>query len=130
MMAIIDDLLHPWREARDAEKAAAEKRRELEGQIIALLFPDVAPDFEGTLKADTDSGAEVKVAYKMSRKVDLAAANRIALQMGAPHLLPLVFREKLDWSATGWKQHGDAARPLLQAVTATPARPAITINWS
>lgn len=67
--ATLDTLAAAWREAKAAEAAAAARRLEVEAQLVAVL---PCPDPEGRVEAPV-AGAVVKIAYKVTRKVDSEA---------------------------------------------------------
>lgn len=119
-------LLEQWIAAKEAEKAAVERRREIEDQLLELTgYPSV---FEGTKTTEHD-GYKIKLVGRFSRKVDAEKLQDIAAEHGLSNHLPHLFRWTADINKTAW----DAAdsritAPLLGAITTTPGRPSFTIT--
>lgn len=121
----LTDLVERWEQAKADEIAATAERAGIECLILEHF--EVAPDFEGTLSLEIP-GVTIKTTYKLNRRVDNTEARRIATENGLNDIFGELFREKLEIAAKGWKKHGKRAAPLLRAVTATPAKPAIRIE--
>lgn len=125
-MSKITDLAAEWAAAKEAERAAIEKRRELEDEIARLMkLPEV---LEGTERLDAD-GWEIKVVGRIDRKVDTDALQDLAREAGLTDHLPALFRWKAEINAKAWDRAADdITRPLTGAITTKPGRPSFTIT--
>lgn len=125
-MSKITDLAAEWSAAKEAERAAIEKRRELEDEIASLMkLPDV---LDGTERLDVE-GWEIKVVGRIDRKVDTDALQDLAREAGLTDHLPALFRWKAEINAKAWDRAADdITRPLTGAITTKPGRPSFTIT--
>jgi hypothetical protein len=115
-----------WLEAKEAERAAQERRRDLEDQIAAALA--VPADLDGTMRRDLED-LEIKIVGRIDRKVDTDALQELARDAGLTDHLSALFRWKAEINAKAWDR-ADAAitKPLTGAITAKPGRPSFTIT--
>jgi hypothetical protein len=120
----IDQLIAARLEAKRAEDAAVQARREIDEQITNLLRP--ADKLEGTVSEKTGE-YKVSVTYKLSRTVsteDLQKAwdKLTAEQQGA-------FKWKADVSVAALRKLDDKAQlGVSKFITSKPASPTITIE--
>lgn len=120
------DLAVEWSAAKEAERKATEKRREVEDAIARLLKLPEALD--GTTRIDAD-GWEIKVVGRIDRKVDTDALQDLAREAGLTDHLPALFRWKAEINAKAWDRAADdITRPLTGAITTKPGRPSFTIT--
>lgn len=120
------NIYQQWLDAKAAERAAQERRRELEDQLISeLKLPEI---YEGTKSFKADS-FKVKVTYRMNRSIDGEALQEIAAEYGLTDHLGALFRWKPEINAKAWKDAGDEiTKPLLGAITTKPGRPSFNIE--
>jgi hypothetical protein len=120
------DLLTAWMEAKEAERAAQERRRDLEDQIAAAL--EVPADLDGTMRRDFDD-VEVKIVGRIDRKVDTDALQDLAREAGLTDHLPALFRWKAEINAKAWDRADESiTKPLTGAITTKPGRPSFSIT--
>jgi hypothetical protein len=120
------DLLTAWMEAKEAERAAQERRRDLEDQIAAAL--KVPADLEGTMRRDFDD-VEVKIVGRIDRKVDADALQDLAREAGLTDHLPALFRWKAEINAKAWDRADESiTKPLTGAITTKPGRPSFSVT--
>jgi hypothetical protein len=125
-MKPLQQLSEEWMEAKAAERDATEKRRLIEDEISRLL--EVQPEDEHTRKVDADPFI-IKIACRISRKVDGDLAQEIAAENDMQDHLGLLFRWKPELSKTAWDGVGDNVKQVFsRAITATPSRPSFTIT--
>jgi hypothetical protein len=123
---VLQDLSREWIAAKDAERDAVEKRRILEDEIVRLL--EIQQTEEGTKKIEADPFV-IKIACRISRKVDGDMAQEIAAEHDMADYLSLLFRWKPELSMSTWNGVGDNVREVFaRAITATPGRPSFTIT--
>lgn len=122
----IADLAAEWSTAKEAERAAIERRREIEDAIGRLMkLPDA---LEGTERLDAD-GWEVRVTGRIDRKVDTEALQELAREAGLTDHLQALFRWKAEINAKAWDRAADdITRPLTGAITSKPGRPSFAIT--
>lgn len=121
-MSIYDE----WLAAKEAERVAIDKRREIEDALISEF--GVTADFEGTSNFE-DGEYKIKVVARLNRKVDGDKAQEIAAELGLLDHLPSLFRWKPEINMTAWKSADKSiTEPLLAAITTTPGRPSFTIT--
>ena len=115
-----------WLEAKETERQAVEERQQIEDRLSSLI--GIGETLDGTETATPD-GFVIKVAGRMTRKVDTDRAQEIAAEHGIEAYLSTVFRWKAEIDARAWKsapQH--VTSKLAVAVTATPGRPSYVIT--
>lgn len=114
-----------WVEAKEAEKQAQDKRREIEDKLLSLM--GVAP-FEGTYNEEAGE-YKIKLTGRFNRKIDSDRLQEIANEKGLSDHLPSLFRWKPDINMTNWKRTDESiTNPLLEAITTTPGRPSFSIE--
>ena len=117
-----------WLDAKEAERQAAEARRQIEDELIAELGIAETDEGSRTVKAD---GYKVKVTCRMNRIIDADALQEIAAECGLTQHLGDLFRWKPDINAKAWKEADQSiTEPLLAAITTKPGRPSFSIELS
>lgn len=120
------NLYAEWLQAKADEKAATDKRREIEDKLIQQMGIRETDEGVKTLK---DAGYVVKATCRMTRKIDSDLLQELATAHGLEAHLSTLFRWKPDLSMTAWKQaSADVTGPLLPAITTTPGRPSFSIT--
>lgn len=115
-----------WLEAKEAERAAVEKRRLIEDELVSSLKVDA--NHEGVTSA-TIEGYQVKVTCRIDRKVDADMVQELAAENGLSEHLASLFRWKPELNMSAWKAADESiTRPLAGAITAKPGRPSFTIT--
>ena len=118
-------LFEQWLEAKEAERMAVERRREIEDRLIASL---AIKESEGSTTIKTD-GYKVKVTQRFNRSIDSDMLQEIAAEHGITHHLGDLFRWKPDINAKAWKDADPSITgPLEQAITTKPGRPSFSIE--
>lgn len=119
-------LYKQWLDAKEAERQAAEARRQIEDELIAELGIAETDEGSRTVKAD---GYKVKVTCRMNRTIDADALQEIAAECGLTQHLGDLFRWKPDINAKAWKDADEQiTKPLLTAITTKPGRPSFSIE--
>jgi hypothetical protein len=98
---MIENLSQNWLDAKQAEKVATERRRELEDKLLSLI--GVAENMEGTENVETDGGYKIKITGRMTRKVNGERIQEIAAEEGLTDHLSSLFRWKPEINMTAWK---------------------------
>ena len=115
-----------WLEAKEAERAAVEKRRLIEDELVGSLKVDA--NHEG-VTSETIEGYQVKVTCRIDRKVDADMVQELAAENGLSEHLASLFRWKPELNMSAWKAADESiTRPLAGAITAKPGRPSFTIT--
>lgn len=115
-----------WLEAKEAERAAVEKRRLIEDELVQQLHINGAN--EGSSTHDL-SGYQVKVTCRIDRKIDADMVQELAAEHGLSEHLSSLFRWKPELNMSAWKAADESiTRPLAGAITAKPGRPSFTIT--
>ena len=126
-MSETETLMAEWIEAKSAERAAVEKRREIEDALIEALNISQTEEHSETVK---HGQYKAKVAVKMNRRVDGDALQEIAAENGLSEHLGTLFRWKPEISMKAWKSADESiTHPLLGAITTTPGRPSFQIEF-
>ena len=124
---MIDDLAQNWLDAKSAEQAATERRRELEDKLLSAV--GVAENMEGTENVETDGGYKIKITGRMSRKVDADRIQDIAAEEGSTEHLSSLFRWKPELNMAAWKNADKSITdPLLGGITTKPGRASFQIT--
>ena len=123
----IDTTAAEWIAAKDLEKAAVKRRRELEDHLLSLI--GIPENMEGTETVETDGSYEIKLTGRMNRKVDAEMLRELATDAGVSEHLGTLFRWKAEINTAAWK-YVDAAitKPLLRAITTKPGRVSVSIT--
>jgi hypothetical protein len=122
------NLENDWIEAKEAERAAVERRRLIEDKILAQVG---ASNDEGTrtIKVRGEQAYEIKLVTRFTRKVDSDLLQEIAAENNLTSYLPTLFRWKPELNAKAWdKASSEITKPLSGAITTTPGRPSFTIT--
>jgi hypothetical protein len=120
------DLAAEWSEAKEAERKAQEKRREIEDAIARLV--KLPADLDGTERLDAD-GWEIRVVGRIDRKVDTEALQELAREAGLTDHLTALFRWKAEINAKAWDRADESiTRPLIGAITSKPGRPSFAVT--
>ncbi len=124
---MIDDLAKNWLEAKSAEHAAVERRREIEDKLLSLA--GIAENMEGTENVETDGSYKIKITGRMSRKVDADRIQDIAAEEGSSEHLSSLFRWKPELNMTAWKNADKSITdPLSGGITTKPGRASFQIT--
>ena len=125
-MKTMEQMAAEWLEAKEAERVAVEKRRDLEDSMRKVA--SIRDDTEGT-ETLTLEGFRVKVVGRIDRKVDADKVQELAAEAGLTDHLSTLFRWKPEINMAIWKASDERiTRPLAGAITAKPGRPSFTIE--
>jgi len=123
----IDPLLQEWIDAKDVEKAAQDKRRSIEDQLLDAIM--VPADLDGTITPTVSQDYKVKITGRMIRKVDSDRVQEIAAEHGIVDQLSVLFRWKPEINMAVWKATNPSVTDLLlDGITTKPGRPSFTIE--
>jgi hypothetical protein len=126
MTKSIDQLAAEWLEAKESEKRATAKRREIEDEIINLS--SFSSQKDETQKMKTSLHA-VKIVSRIDRKVDSEKVQELAAEHGLTDHLGTLFRWKPEINMAAWNASDQSiTRPLAAAITAKPGRPSFSIE--
>lgn len=115
-----------WIDAKEAERAAIDRRREIEDRLVAEF--EIPETLDGTRNIDAD-GYKVKIVGRMNRKIDADALQEVALESGLSEYLSTLFRWKPDIIAAAWKAADASITDIFSsAITTEPGRPSFTIE--
>ena len=115
-----------WLEAKESERAAVEKRRLIEDELVSSLKVDANHE---CVTSATIEGYQVKVTCRIDRKVDADMVQELAAENGLSEHLASLFRWKPELNMSAWKAADESiTRPLAGAITAKPGRPSFTIT--
>lgn len=125
-MTEIERACKAWDEAKLAEKAAVEQRREIEDWLGNQL--EVPESFEGT-KSIPAGPFKIKVTGRMTRKIDEVELQRIADIHGTTDQLSKLFRWKAEVNKSVWNSSDpEVTGPMLAAITTKPGRLSFSIS--
>jgi hypothetical protein len=125
-MKTMEQMAAEWLEAKEAERVAVEKRRDLEDAMRKTA--SIRDDVEGTETLALE-GFRVKVVGRIDRKVDADKVQELAAEAGLTDHLSTLFRWKPEINMAIWKASDERiTRPLAGAITAKPGRPSFTID--
>lgn len=125
-MTEFTDLSAAWLVAKEEERSAIERRKEIEDKLIMCLSIDDTKD--GTSSYDID-GFKVKVTCRIIRSVDSELLQEIAAENGLTDHLSTLFRWKPEINLKLWKASDPSITgPLLGAITSKPGRPSFSIT--
>lgn len=123
---ILETLAAEWLLAKEAERAAMDRRRELEDKMRAAAKHDDTQEGTSTLPCGT---YKVKVVSRIDRKVDAELVQELAAEHGLTQHLIDLFRWKPEINASAWKSADPSiTNALAPAITAKPGRPSFTIE--
>lgn len=115
-----------WLDAKEAEAAAVERRREVEDALSKLLQVDPMREGQETKEA---GDYKVKVTCRMTRKVDADTLQELALEAGLSDHLSSLFRWKPEINMKEWKASApEITSALAGAITTTAGRPSFSIE--
>ena len=125
-MKTMEQMAAEWLEAKEAERVAVEKRRDLEDAMRKTA--SIRDDTEGTETLALE-GFRVKVVGRIDRKVDADKVQELAAEAGLTDHLSTLFRWKPEINMAIWKASDERiTRPLAGAITAKPGRPSFKIT--
>jgi hypothetical protein len=120
------NLYDQWIQAKEAERLAVERRREVED--LLLKKSALPEDFEGT-DSRTDGEYKIKIVGRVSRSVDTDLLQQLAAEAGLFEHLHSLFRWKAEINKRNWESAApEITGPLTQAITARPGRPSFSIT--
>lgn len=121
------NIYQDWLDAKEAERSAIERRREIEDRLVAEF--EIPATLDGTRTIDADGAYKVKIVGRMNRKIDAEALQEIATEAGLSEYLSTLFRWKPDIIAAAWKATDASITDILSAaITTEPGRPSFTIE--
>ena len=130
MIVDIEQLTTAWIEAKRAETDAVDRRREIEDQLVMAW--GINPTVEGTVTHEVGGDlvpVRIKVATRLTRKVDADMAQEIAAEHGLQNYLSTLFRWKPEIDAKAWKAAPDEVTAKLnKAITTTAGRPSFSVT--
>lgn len=122
----MEDLLTAWLEAKETERAAIERRREIEDELTATFALPEA--LEGT-ETRKEGAYVVKIVGRLDRKVDSDLLQEIAAEHGLSDHLSTLFRWKPEIDMRKWKAADQSITGVLSgAITTKPGRPSYSIT--
>jgi hypothetical protein len=115
-----------WLDAKEAEREAVERRREMENKLLSLI--GISEHHDGTETVETDNGYKIKIVGRMNHKIDGDRVQEIAFEEGLTEHLSSLFRWKPEINIAVWKKADEAiTKPLLGGITTTPGRASFSI---
>ncbi|HRV28834.1 MAG TPA: hypothetical protein P5522_08625 [Spirochaetia bacterium] len=124
------NIYQDWIDAKEAERLAIERRREIEDRIVAEF--EIPETLEGTrtVEASVDETAyTVKIVGRMNRKINADELQEVAREAGLDSYLGVLFRWKPEIIAAAWKAADKSITSVLeQAITTEPGRPSFSIE--
>jgi hypothetical protein len=118
----LDDMIAEWREAKEAERAAQERRREVEDALAQHLA--IPADLDGT-----STFGVLKVTGRIDRKVDADLLQELARDAGLTDHLSALFRWKPEINKKAWDNADESiTKPLSGAITSKPGRPSFALT--
>jgi hypothetical protein len=122
----MSDLFNDWTAAKEAERQAVERRREIEDALIAQF--GIPEDLDGTENREQD-GYKVKIVGRLNRKIDSDKIQELAAENGLSDHLSSLCRWKPELNMSVWKATDKSiTEKLAPAITVTPGRPSFTIT--
>lgn len=116
------NLYEAWIEAKDYEKLATERRRQIEDQLAEKL--EIKEDLEGVKNFELE-GFAVKVTGRMTRKIDAEMLHELGIDTTN------IIRWKPELNLTAYRACADNIRAEIdRAITTVPARPSFSIERS
>lgn len=126
MTTTIETLAEAWLNLKAAEQHAVEGRRVIEDQMAEALAFEAQSESTTTAKVD---GYTIKIAGRLTRKVDADLIQELAAEHGLNNLLTTVCRWKPELEIKAWKALPDEHRAALsKAITTTAGRPSFAIT--
>jgi hypothetical protein len=125
-MGTVDRLIMEWQHAKDTERSAINRRREIEDELIKVFGINTAK--EGTETIDLD-GTVIKVSPRLDRKVDSAKVQELAAEHGIEHMLSSLFRWTPEINVAVFKAADERIQAMLApAITIKPGRASFSIT--
>ena len=123
----IEELGKEWMMAKEREREAVEKRRDIEDELAKVMEDNSMKD--GTLNY-INRGMRIKITSRLNRKVDANMIQDIARENNISHdILNSVVRWKAELNLASWKNTDEAITDvLLDAITTVPSRPSFQIT--
>lgn len=123
-----NELAAEWIAAKDAEKAAVERRRAIEDHFALIM--ELAPDLDGTVNLkDAKAQYAIEAVGRLTRKVDSKKLQELAAEAGLTDHLSSLFRWKPEIEMKAWKACDPTITgALADAITVTPGRPSFSIT--
>ena len=120
------ELCFEWTDAKEAEREAAIKLKEVEDKLIALLDADLSVD--GTTRV-IDGDVRINVTTRASRTVDDKKLKALAEEHDLEAHLSTLFRWKPEVNLREWRgADKKITKQLRDAIAITPNRPVIAIT--
>lgn len=118
------NLYQDWINAKEAERAAIERRRSIEDEMAKHLDTST----EGTINFEHE-GYKIKVTIRMDRKVNGDMAKEIAAANGLDSYLSTLFRWKPELNLSAWKATtSNITGAFADCITTKPGRPSFEIS--
>ena len=115
-----------WIEAKEAEKTAVQKRREVEDRLTAEWA--VPEDFDMS-KTWSDGEYKITLTGRMTRKVDAKMVQEIAAEKGLIVQIDRLFNWTASIDAKAWKASAENITEVFTpAITTKPGRPSYKIE--
>ena len=122
----IESLSILWISAKEEEKEATKKRREIEDRLLSLI--GIPENLEGTENAECED-FKIKITGRMNRKVNAEVLQEIAAENGLTSYLSDLFNWKPSVNMTAWKTtQKDITDILSEAITTKPGRASFKIE--
>jgi hypothetical protein len=117
------NLYQDWINAKEAERAATERRRSIEDEMAKHIDSTA----EGVVNFAHD-GYKIKITIRMDRKVNGELAKEIASANGLDSYLSTLFRWKPELNLSAWKgTTSNITGAFADAITTKPGRPSFEI---
>lgn len=115
-----------WIAAKEEERLATAKRREVEDQMVSLI--GIAETMEGTTTKE-GNGYKIKIVGRINRSVDSGSLQELAAEAGLTEHLSSLFRWKAEINGKAWGNADESiTRAFASAITAKPGRPSFTVT--
>jgi hypothetical protein len=122
----MEHLIQRWLQAKEAERAAIEARREAEDEMVEALRID--PTTEGTINRETDC-YKLKIEPRIDRKVDAGKLIDLAAENDLNAHLETLFRWGADLNIAAWRNTDPFIKQALSgAITVRAGRPSFKIT--
>jgi hypothetical protein len=119
-------LCSEWINAKEAEREAAIKLKEVEDKLITFLNVDLSID--GTTRV-IDGDISLKVTTRLSRIIDTSRLKELAEERDLNEHLSTLFRWNPEVNLKSWRDADEkVTEPLRDAIAIAPTRPAIAIT--
>ena len=109
---------------KQAERAAIERRREIEDRLVSSRFPKLSEGTRTVEASVNETAYTVKIVGRMNRKINADELQAVAREAGLDSYLGDLFRWKPDIIAAAWKAADKSITSVFeQAITTEPGRP-------